>query len=146
MVAKVEASHFTTTVRKSVMALADWSYLSKFLPLILKVSPMQRNDRGNVTSEASASRQSTHSRAMMLTTGSTTWPAPSGIMWASGGSSVSILSTIMVLISPMVWFSTLPSGAWRNRSASRSRSPSRMVYAMAWDVPVDRPNSTTLAA
>ena len=95
---------------------------------------------------ASASRQSTHSRAMMLTTGSTTWPAPSGIMWASGGSSVSILSTIMVLISPMVWFSTLPSGAWRNRSASRSRSPSRMVYAMAWDVPVDRPNSTTLAA
>ena len=107
--------------------MEDWSNFSKFLPLILKVRPMQMNDSGNVMSDASASRQSMHRRAMMLTMGSTTWPAPSGIMWASGGSRFSILSTIMLLISPMVWFSTLPSGACRNRSASRSRSASRIV-------------------
>ena len=44
------------------------------------VSIMQTMDNGNVTSEASASRQSMHKSAMMLTMGSTTWPAPSGIM------------------------------------------------------------------
>ena len=58
----------------------DWSYFWKFLPLMVIVSIMQTMDSGNVTSEASASRQSMHKSAMMLTMGSTTWPAPSGIM------------------------------------------------------------------
>ena len=88
---------------------------------------MQRKESGNVTSDASARRQSMHSSARMLTTGSTMCPAPSGIMCASGGSRFSILSTIMLLISPMEWFSTSPSGAWRKRSASRRRSASKIV-------------------
>ena len=123
------------------MALLERSYRAKLSPLILKVSPMHTNDSGNVTSDARASRQSSTARAMMLTTGSTMWPAPSGIMWASGGSMFSILSTIMLLISPMEWFSTFPSGAWSRRSASRRRRLSRMVYAMAWETPVDRLSS-----
>ena len=52
------------------------------------VSIMQTIDSGNVTSEASASRQSMHKSAAMLTSGSTTRPAPSGIICASGGSKV----------------------------------------------------------
>ena len=62
------------------MALLARSYCLKLSPLILKVSPMQRKETGKVTSDASASRQSSTARAMMLTMGSTTCPAPSGIM------------------------------------------------------------------
>ena len=109
------------------MSLLDWSYRAKLSPLILKVSPMHTKDRGKVTRDASASRQSRQSRAAMLMMGSTMCPAPSGIMCASGGSMFSILSTIMFLISPMEWFSTSPRGAWRNRSASRRRRLSRMM-------------------
>ena len=108
------------------MALLERSYCRKLSPLILKVRPIQTSETGKVTRDASASRQSSAARARMLTTGRTMWPAPSGIMCASGGSMLSILSTIMVLISPMEWLSTSPRGAWRNRSASRRRSPSRI--------------------
>ena len=59
----------------STMALFIWlaerSYWVKLLPLIWKVSPMQRKDRGNVTSDASASRQLMHSSAAMLRMGKT---------------------------------------------------------------------------
>ena len=107
---------------------------------------MQTTDSGSVTSEASARRQSSAARAMMLTIGRTICPAPSGIMCASGGSRFSILSTIMLLISPMVWLSTSPSGACRNRSARRRRSLSRMVYAMLCDMPVERVKVRIFAA
>ena len=120
------------------ISLLDRSYFAKLSPLILNVSPMHKNDSGNVTSEASASRQSMHKSAAMLITGSTICPAPSGIMCASGGSIFSILSTIMFFISPMEWFSTSPSGARRKRSARRRRRPSSTEYAMAWDMPVER--------
>ena len=44
---------------------------------------MHTKDRGKVTRDASASRQSRQSRAAMLMMGSTMCPAPSGIMSAS---------------------------------------------------------------
>ena len=87
---------------------------------------MQIRERGTVARDASARRQSMHAKAIMLTMGRARCPIPSGIMWARGGSMSSILSTIRFLISPMEWAATSPSGAWRNRSATRSRRPSRM--------------------
>lgn len=71
-------------------------------------------------------RQSMRARAIRLTMGRVRCPIPSGIMWARGGSMSSILSTIRFLISPMEWAVASPGGAWRNRSATRSRRPSRM--------------------
>ena len=107
---------------------------------------MQKMESGNVTSDARAMRQSIRHSAIRLTTGSTVCPAPSGIMCASGGSKFSILSTIIVLISPMEWFSTLPSGACRKRSARRSRRLSNTAYAILCEVPVDRLNVRIFAA
>ena len=108
------------------MAVLERTYWSKFFPLIWKVSAMQTSERGTVARDASARRPSMHVRAIKLTMGRARCPIPSGIMWARGGSMSSILSTIRFLISPMEWAATSPSGAWRNRSATRSRRPSRM--------------------
>ena len=62
------------------ISLPDRSYWAKLSPLMAKVSPMPKKDRGNVTRDTRASRQSMHSRAAMLTMGSTMCPAPSGII------------------------------------------------------------------
>ena len=104
---------------------------------------MQIMDSGTVTSDASATRQSITSSAAKLMTGSTICPLPSGTICASGGSISSILSTMTPLISPMEWDITSPRGACRNRSATRSRKPSRMVYAAWCDSPVERPKNST---
>ena len=59
---------------------------------------------------------------------------------------LSVLSVMLGLVPFYCMYRLICLMAAGTATAVLAVASSRMVYAMAWDVPVDRPNSTTLAA
>ena len=90
------------------------------------VSAIKTNDNGTVIKDASASLKLISNSTMILITGNNRCPHPSGIICASGGSMFSIFSTMIFLISPMLYFWTSPNGAFKNLSVSLSLIPSKI--------------------